>query len=68
MPIRIKRGGGGYSAEVTPPHGRDSTWASSSPMKLDVLIERLRSLGCHQTDIADALNLADPNWLTRIGP
>lgn len=65
MPIRIKREGEGYSAQVTPPHGGGSNWTSDSPMTLDDLIEHLRSLGCHQTDIGDALNLADPEWLSR---
>ncbi len=29
------------------------------------LIDRLRELGCHTTDIGDAFYLADPYWLAR---
>ena len=32
-------------------------------MAVDDLIEALRKLGCHQTDIGDAFYDADPNWL-----
>lgn len=67
MPIRIRREENRYLAEVTPPHGRGVEWTSDSPMTLDDLIKRLQSLGCHQTDIGDALTIADPEWLSRGG-
>jgi hypothetical protein len=34
-------------------------------MTVDDLIAALRDLGCHQTDIGDALDQADPEWQLR---
>jgi hypothetical protein len=34
-------------------------------MQRDELIDKLRALGCHQTDIGDAFSEADPDWLGR---
>lgn len=62
MAIRIRRVDSKYIAEVTPPHGGGSRWASPGPMSADDVIAKLRSLGCHQTDIADAFDEADPGW------
>jgi hypothetical protein len=33
------------------------------PVAADELIDRLRQLGCHQTDIGDAFYAANPKWL-----
>jgi len=30
------------------------------------LIEELKGLGCHQQDIGDALDAADPDWLEHL--
>jgi hypothetical protein len=69
MPIVIARDGDSYSAEVTPPHGRGRHWKSPDAMGIDALIEALLALGCHQTDIGDALYEADPDWESRtVGP
>jgi hypothetical protein len=69
MPIIIAREGDVYRAEVTPPHGDGREWRSPGPMDLDTLISVLRDLGCHQTDVGDALYEADPQWeLRTLGP
>jgi hypothetical protein len=64
VPIMIKRSGDLYSATVSPPHG--SLWSSPQPMTASKLIDVLRDLGCHTTDITDALYEADPSWLNRL--
>jgi hypothetical protein len=62
MAISIQKTGGGYSAQVTPPHG-DYPWATEQPISVRDLVAALRALGCHTTDIGDAFYEADPNWL-----
>jgi hypothetical protein len=62
VPIRIAKTGDRFSAEVTPPHGSGRPWETPEPLPLNELIAALRAQGCHQTDIADALDEADPNW------
>lgn len=62
MTIKIKKINGGYTATVTPPHGTDRHWLTDKPMDCDELIKSLIALGCHQTDIGDALYETDPNW------
>lgn len=59
MAIRIYRVGELYTADVTPPHGDGSTWSTDHPLPLDELIPCPRTLGCHPTDIGDALHEAD---------
>lgn len=66
MPIQIDRVDDRYRARVTPPHGRGQQWETPDPLELEVLIAKLQSLGCHQTDIGDALNEADPEWEFRL--
>ena len=66
MPIMIHRTGDLYSATVSPPHGNRSLWSSPQPMTASKLIDSLRELGCHTTDITDALYEADPSWLNRL--
>jgi hypothetical protein len=66
MAISVERVGDGYSAAVTPPHGTKH-WASPEPLSRDALIQSLRDLGCHTTDIGDAFYAADPEWLLRDG-
>jgi hypothetical protein len=34
-------------------------------MTRDDLVDALRGIGCHQTDIGDAFYEADPDWLDR---
>jgi hypothetical protein len=66
MPITIQKISKGYTATVTPPHGKSRYWKTDHPMSVDELIEGLRKLGCHQTDIGDAFYEADPNWLQEV--
>lgn len=56
-----------YEASVRPPHGR-VPWDSPHPMRVGDLIDALLALGCHQTDIGDALFEADPDWGFRYRP
>lgn len=63
MAIVIEKQDGGYSAQVTPPHGGGIPWTTTQPMSRDALIAALRERGCHQTDIGDAFYEADPQWL-----
>jgi len=65
VPITIVRNGDLYSATISPPHGNGSFWSSPEPTTASKLIDVLRELGCHTTDITDALNEADPFWLDR---
>lgn len=66
MPIQITRVGDLYEAEVSPPHGRFQFWRSPGPAAVEQLAKQLRTLGCHPTDIGDALNEADPEWKFRM--
>lgn len=66
MSIKITRAGLRYSAHVTPPHGGGVEWVTPEPLDAESLISDLRGRGCHQTDIADALYDADPEWLMRL--
>lgn len=66
MAIVVTRSGDLYRATVTPPHGNGKPWSSAEPMPGSKLIDALRELGCHTTDITDALYEADPLWLKRL--
>ena len=66
MTIVVRKTPEGYLAQVTPPHGGPSDWSSAEPMGLADLIDQLRALGCHQTDIGDALYEADPDWVSKL--
>ena len=59
MTIIIERVGNLYIAKLTPPRRDGPLWQSTEPMERRELIQKLFSLGCHQTDIGDALNEAD---------
>jgi hypothetical protein len=66
MSIVIWRTGRKYQAHVTPPHGSGVEWRTDAPLSSESLISELLARGCHQTDIADALYEADPEWLMRL--
>jgi len=66
MPIKVKRMGSMYVASMTPPHGRGVPWTSPEPMSAEALVEKLEDLGCHTSDIGDAMFHADPLWLNRV--
>jgi len=61
MAIVIKKKGELYLAEASSVifEGRD--WKTKEPMGVDSIIEKLLSLGYHQSDIGDALYNVDPD-------
>lgn len=64
MPISIRRlHDGRYAAAVSPPHGA-RPWRTAA-MTQDELIHALLQLRCHQQDIGDAFEEADPGWVMR---
>lgn len=65
MAIVIRRLPTGYEADLSPPHGDGQPWRSPEPMEIEELISALLARGCHQTDIADAFDEADPEWQFR---
>lgn len=64
MHIKIQKINNLYSAQVTPSNENIAEWATDTPLSCEILIEKLKKLGCHQTDIGDAFYEADPNWLS----
>jgi hypothetical protein len=66
MAIKVRREGGFSRVTVTPPHGGGRYWSSPEPLTADEVVKRLQELGCHQTDIGDAMFEADPLWLNRL--
>jgi hypothetical protein len=62
MTIRITKTDAGYQVAVTPPEA--PAWKSGHPLAATEVLEQLSTIGCHATDIADALYLADPGWTT----
>jgi hypothetical protein len=65
MLLRIQRVESGYTATVTPSHGDNVQWETTTPVSQGVLIDALTELGFHQQDIGDAFYEADPDWLER---
>lgn len=63
MPIEVCKDGDRYTASVTPPHGGGQAWATPEPLTAQDLVEQLLALGCHQTDVGDAMYAADRGWL-----
>jgi len=60
MPIEIIKHGAGYHVTLSPPEG--PLWRSDAIMTATEVLARLSSLGCHSTDITDAIHAADPAW------
>jgi hypothetical protein len=50
-----------YEAEATPPEVTEA-WSTKVAIGANELIKQLTNRGCHTTDIADALNVQDPDW------
>ena len=63
MSIRIQRHNGLYTADVTPPHGRETHWRTPEPLPANELVKELLDPGCHTTDIGDAFFAAYPDWI-----
>jgi hypothetical protein len=51
-----------YEASATPPQVREA-WSTSAPLRLQQLCDELVALKAHQTDIGDAIDDADREWL-----
>jgi hypothetical protein len=60
IPISITSDGDRYRVVVSPPEGPHRR-SSESLTATDVLAHQSK-LGCHSTDITDALYAADPEW------
>ena len=63
MAISVYRYGEKYQVAVSPPQGPN--WRSSDPLTATEVLEKLGALGCHSTDITDALYAVDPHWTER---
>jgi hypothetical protein len=50
----------GYHVALSPPQG--PAWRSDRALTATEVMERLHGFGCHQTDVVDALNDANPGW------
>jgi hypothetical protein len=50
-----------YEVLATPPEVAEA-WSAKVPIGANELISQLYNRGCHTTDIADALNVQDPDW------
>ena len=66
MTIKIWRRDDRYEIRVTPPHGSGGYWSSPRPLTASEVVRQLTQLGCHQTNIGDAMFEADPMWLNRL--
>ena len=53
-----------YTAMVSPPHTREA-WKTEEPLRMHQLCNQLLVLGLHQSDIGDAINQADREWLQK---
>jgi hypothetical protein len=51
-----------YRASATPPHVLES-WSSTDPLRLHQVCKELIARGVHQTDVGDAIDQADRDWL-----
>ena len=60
--IKIEKVRDGYLAHLAPPHVQEE-WKNPTPLIRSELVKELRSRGVHTTEIADAFEEADPNWL-----
>ena len=60
MAISVFIYGEKYQVAVSPPEG--PSWQSPEPMTATEILKKLGELGCHSTDITDALYGADPQW------
>lgn len=59
--LNVAKVGDRFAVEVSPPHSREP-WRTTKPLSATDVLEKLSNLGCHSTDITDALYEADPSW------
>ena len=55
-----------YEAAVTPSKFSDHTWSTDSPIRGEVVIDYLLTVGCHQQDILDAFAEADLDFVIKM--
>jgi hypothetical protein len=57
-----------YTAKVTLPGvpAVKNAWSTTEPLTGNQLCNALLKLGCHQTDIGDALYEQDRNWVEKL--
>jgi hypothetical protein len=65
MPLLIKITDQGYLAEAKYNHYHIN-WKNDKPLPAKQLIRKLLDIGCHQQDIADAFQEANPGWLQEV--
>jgi hypothetical protein len=49
-----------YRVSVSPPHGPE--WQTSVLLTAAEVRAQLKQLGCHSSEVSDALFAADPDW------
>ena len=59
--LMVEKVGDRFAVDVSPPNSREP-WRSVEPLSATEVLEKLSDLGCHSTDITDALYDADPSW------
>lgn len=59
--LTVEKLGDRFAVEVSPPHSREP-WCSTGPLSATEVLETLSNLGCHSTEVTDALYAADPSW------
>jgi len=60
MAIDIQARGDRFDVSVSPPEG--DAWTSASPLTATEVLSELSSIGCHSTDITDALDATGVDW------
>lgn len=66
MSLTVKMTSSGlYEVTATPPHV-GAAWSTTEPIPVRQLVEELKTRGCHQQDIGDALYEQDMNWIEKL--
>jgi hypothetical protein len=66
MSIRVWRRGGLDDVLVVPEAGRSTRYRSAEPLSAVEVLTRLGELGCHPSDVGEAMSAADPGWMARL--
>ena len=65
MPIKVtKISEAFYIATATPPQIQEA-WSTLEPLRMHRLCDELVNRGIHQTDIMDAIDQADRDWIEK---